>query len=60
MANLDDKSVGMAHNEDIENGRGSQTVYADRSVSLKYADRAFALVGNQRVELTEEDVCYWS
>jgi hypothetical protein len=57
MAAVDDKTVRMAHEEDIEHGRGSRPSYTDRSASLKHADRAFALVGDHRVELTEEDVC---
>ena len=30
---------------------------SSRSVA-KHADRAFSLVGNERVKVTEEDVCY--
>ena len=55
MAALDDKTVKMAHAEDVESGRASKDII-DRRASLKHADRALAIVGDERVELTEEDV----
>ncbi|KAJ9611639.1 hypothetical protein H2200_004823 [Cladophialophora chaetospira] len=54
MANFDDKTVKMAHAEDVESGRVSKDVI-DRRASLKHADRALAIVGDQRVELSDED-----
>ena len=55
MATLDDKTVRMAHSEDVESGRPSKDM-TERKASLKHADRALAIVGDQRVELTDEDV----
>ena len=55
MATLDDKTVRMAHAEDAESGRQSKDV-VERRASLKHADRALAIVGDERVELTDEDV----
>jgi hypothetical protein len=45
----------MAHAEDVESGRQSKDII-ERRVSLKHADRALAIVGDERVELSEEDV----
>jgi hypothetical protein len=55
MAAFDDKTEKMAHAEDVESGRQSKDII-DRRVSLKHADRALAIVGDERVELSEEDV----
>ncbi|KIW28356.1 uncharacterized protein PV07_08028 [Cladophialophora immunda] len=54
MATFDDKTVREAHAEDVESGRASKDI-TERRASLKHADRALAIVGDQRVELTEED-----
>lgn len=55
MATFDDKTVGMAHAEDIESGHPSKGS-VDSQAARKHADRALAIVGDERVELTEEDV----
>lgn len=59
MASLDDKTAPMAHNEDIESARNpsKDSISQDRKASVKHGDRALAIVGDQRIELTEEDVC---
>lgn len=54
MASLDDKAVKMAHAEDVESGHANYIM--ERRASLKHADKAQALVGDERVELTDEDV----
>ncbi|KIX01113.1 uncharacterized protein Z518_10179 [Rhinocladiella mackenziei CBS 650.93] len=54
MAALDEKTVRMAHDEDVESGPVSKEI-VERRVSVKHGDRALAIVGDQRVELTEED-----
>jgi hypothetical protein len=51
MAMLDDKRTPMAHDEDVETGRPIVEI-----VDKKHADRALAIVGTGRVDLTEEDV----
>lgn len=56
MANLDDKASHMAHSEDVESGRLSKDHFQQRKESVKHGDRALAIVGEGRVELTEEDV----
>ncbi|KAJ9494189.1 hypothetical protein LTR99_010847 [Exophiala xenobiotica] len=50
MAMLDDKRTPMAHDEDVETGRPVVEI-----VDKKHADRALAIVGTGRVDLTEED-----
>jgi hypothetical protein len=57
MANLDDKTAHLAHSEDVESGRLSKDIIQQqRRESVKHGDRALAIVGDDRVELTEEDV----
>lgn len=56
MANLDDKANHMAHSEDVESGRLSKDHFQQRRESVKHGDRALAIVGEGRIELTEEDV----
>lgn len=56
MANLDDKAGHLAHSEDVESARFSKDIIQQRRESVKHGDRALAIVGDQRVELTEEDV----
>ncbi|KIW74935.1 hypothetical protein Z517_11706 [Fonsecaea pedrosoi CBS 271.37] len=55
MTTFDDKTLREAHAEDVESGRLSKDIITERRASLKHADRALAIVGDQRVELTEED-----
>ncbi|EXJ89770.1 hypothetical protein A1O3_02837 [Capronia epimyces CBS 606.96] len=59
MASLDEKPMHMAHDEDIESARPARlsqdAIFQNRNASLKHGDRALALVGDERVELTEED-----
>ena len=55
MAAFDDKSGQMAHAEDVES-RGMSKDVIDRRASLKHGDPALAIVGDERVELTDEDV----
>lgn len=55
MAKMDDKAAGMAHSEDVESGHFSKDDLQRRE-SLRHGDRALALVGEGRVDLTEEDV----
>lgn len=56
MANLDHKTAQLAHSEDVESGRLSKDNIEQRRESVKHGDRALAIVGEDRVELTEEDV----
>lgn len=51
MATPDDKIKPMAHDEDVESGRPSKD-----TVARVHGDRALAIVGSGRVELSEEDV----
>ncbi|KEF62469.1 uncharacterized protein A1O9_00441 [Exophiala aquamarina CBS 119918] len=55
MANLDDKAAHLAHSEDVESGRPSKDNIQQRRESVKHGDRALAILGDDRVELTEED-----
>ncbi|KAL2410373.1 putative transporter [Exophiala dermatitidis] len=57
MASLDDKTAPMAHNEDVESARrpSKDSISQNRKASVKHGDRALAIVGDQRIELTEED-----
>ncbi|KAK4946514.1 hypothetical protein LTR10_014366 [Elasticomyces elasticus] len=50
MAIPDDKTRQMAHSEDVEPGRPSTNM-----VERLHGDRALAIVGSGRIELTEED-----
>lgn len=54
MANPDDKTSHMAHSEDVESARYSKDEI--RRASYKHGDRALAILGEDRVEVTEEDV----
>lgn len=56
MANLDDKASHLAHSEDVESGHLSKDSIQQRRESVKHGDRALAIVGDERVEVTEEDV----
>ena len=55
MANLDDETAHLAHSEDVESGHHPKDIQQRRE-SVKHGDRALALLGDERVELTEEDV----
>ena len=51
MATSDDKTRPMAHKEDVEPARPPKDV-----VERAHGDRALAIIGSGRIELTEEDV----
>ena len=55
MAMPGDKTLQMAHAEDVESGHYPKDG-ANHRQSTKHGDRALAIVGDQRVELTDEDV----
>lgn len=54
MAIHNEKTLDMAHAEDIESATSKDVM--ERRASLMHGDRALAIVGDERVELTEEDV----
>jgi len=57
MTSVDpEKTLHMVHDEDVEEAR--HTHHDDHTASVKHGDRALAIVGDDRVELTEEDVCF--
>ena len=57
MAASDDKTSQMAHAEDVESGLTPKHII-DRRISVQHGDRALAIVGDQRIDLTEEDVSW--
>jgi len=46
----------VGHMEDVKLNAG-HTMTAERRESVKHGDRALALIGDERIVLTEEDVC---
>jgi hypothetical protein len=53
-----EKTDYMSHAEDIESGdkHGDQRRGSLTAGDIKHGDRALDLIGDQRVELTDEDV----
>lgn len=52
--NLPSEKYFVHESEEVEHGRRSHSI--DRRESTKHGDRALALIGDERVFLTEEDV----
>lgn len=54
---MDSSSVHQEHEEDIAKPIGGDGGHAPTSEAARHGDRAMQLVGEERVVLTEEDVC---
>jgi hypothetical protein len=51
------EKASVDHNEDVEGGQ-HHTHSNRRDITKLHGDRGLALVGDQRIPLTDEDVCF--